>query len=69
MSRPSPWRALLGGGADEEEELSAAEAEGLMVLQASPDVVRLAPSLVITNEEIDEGLARLERAVAKVVAG
>ena len=49
--------------------MSAAEAEGLMILQASPDVVRLAPSLVITNEEIDEGLARLERAVAKVVAG
>ena len=27
MNRPSPWKALLGGGADDEEELSAAEAD------------------------------------------
>lgn len=27
MNRPSPWKALLGGGADEEEELTAAEAD------------------------------------------
>ncbi|KFN46771.1 hypothetical protein N790_08115 [Arenimonas malthae CC-JY-1] len=27
MSRPSPWRALLGGGDDEEETLTAAEAD------------------------------------------
>lgn len=35
---------------------------GLMVLQAGPDVVRLAPSLVIERAEIDEGLARLAAA-------
>ena len=40
-----------------------------MVLQAGPDVVRLAPSLVIADADIDEGLDRLERAVAKLTRG
>lgn len=35
---------------------------GLMVLQAGADVVRLAPSLVIEADEIDEGLTRLAAA-------
>lgn len=39
---------------------------GLMVLQASPDVVRFAPSLVIPDADIEEGLNRFERAVAAV---
>ncbi|TLX60538.1 bifunctional succinylornithine transaminase/acetylornithine transaminase [Stutzerimonas nosocomialis] len=42
----------------------AAEREAVMVLQAGPDVVRLAPSLVIDEADIDEGLDRFERAVA-----
>jgi acetylornithine/N-succinyldiaminopimelate aminotransferase len=46
--------------------LDAAAEEGVMVLQASPDVVRFAPSLVVEDTDIDEGLARLERAVAKL---
>lgn len=46
--------------------LDAAAVEGVMVLQASPDVVRFAPSLVVEDADIDEGLARLERAVAKL---
>lgn len=37
---------------------------GLMVLQAGADVIRLAPSLLIEESEIDEGLTRLV-AVAK----
>lgn len=45
---------------------TAAEKEQLMVLVAGPNVVRFAPSLVITEEEIAEGLARFERAVASV---
>ncbi len=47
--------------------LNAAQQEGLFVLVAGPDVVRLAPSLIIPDELIDEGLARFERAVAAVV--
>ncbi len=47
--------------------LDAAIAEGLMLLQAGPDVVRFAPSLVIDDADIEEGFARFERAVAKLV--
>ncbi|NQD91158.1 aspartate aminotransferase family protein [Pseudomonas sp. CrR25] len=46
--------------------LDAATAEGVMVLQASPDVVRFAPSLVVEEADIDEGLARFERALVKL---
>ncbi|XXF07547.1 aspartate aminotransferase family protein [Pseudomonas sp. D2-3] len=44
----------------------AAAEENLMILQAGPDVVRFAPSLVIEDADIDEGLDRFERAVAKL---
>jgi succinylornithine aminotransferase len=43
----------------------AAQAEGVLVLVAGPGVVRLAPSLVIAEDDIDQGLARLEAALAK----
>ncbi|WP_286917082.1 MULTISPECIES: aspartate aminotransferase family protein [Pseudomonas] len=43
---------------------NAAEQHDLMILQAGPDVVRFAPSLVIEEADIDEGLDRFERAVA-----
>ncbi|HCW95232.1 aspartate aminotransferase family protein [Stutzerimonas balearica] len=46
---------------------AAAEREALMILQAGPDVLRLAPSLIIEQADIDEGLDRLERAVAALV--
>lgn len=49
--------------------LQAAMAEQLMVLVAGANVVRFAPSLVISKEDVSEGLARFERAVAKVVNG
>lgn len=49
--------------------LNAAEKEAVMVLQAGPDVVRFAPSLVIPDADIDEGLDRLERAIAKLTRG
>jgi len=41
----------------------AAGDAGLMLLVAGPDVVRIAPSLVISLDEILEGLARLETAL------
>ncbi|MDQ7985980.1 aspartate aminotransferase family protein [Pseudomonas sp. G34] len=44
----------------------AAAEENLMILQAGPDVVRFAPSLVVEDADIDEGLDRFERAVAKL---
>ncbi|SDW09425.1 aspartate aminotransferase family protein [Marinobacter mobilis] len=42
--------------------------EGVMVLVAGADVVRLAPSLIIPETDIDEALERFERAVKKLCA-
>ena len=47
--------------------LNAAMSEGLMSLVAGASIVRFAPSLVIPNEDITEGLARFEKAVANIV--
>ncbi|MGO4893316.1 aspartate aminotransferase family protein [Flavobacterium sp. W21_SRS_FM6] len=47
--------------------LVAAADEQLMCLIAGANVIRFAPSLIIPDEDIKEGLARFERAVAKVV--
>ncbi|MFV7785899.1 aspartate aminotransferase family protein [Shewanella marisflavi] len=49
--------------------LVAGIGEGLMSLVAGANVIRFTPSLVIPEADIAEGLARFERAVAKVVAG
>lgn len=51
------------------EFLVAAAEEQLMCLIAGANVVRFTPSLIIPDEEIQQGLARFERAVAKVVNG
>lgn len=47
--------------------LAAAE-HGVMALVAGPDVVRFAPSLVITPEDIVEGMQRFALAVKQVVS-
>ncbi|WP_274571152.1 acetylornithine/succinyldiaminopimelate transaminase [Neisseria leonii] len=50
-------------------ELSAAALNaGVMVLVAGGDVLRLAPSLLLNDDDAGEGLARLENAVAEWVA-
>ncbi len=46
--------------------LNAAADEGTMVLIAGPSVIRFTPSLIIPEQDIVEGLARFERAVAKL---
>ncbi len=48
------------------EFLVAAMAEGVMTLVAGANIIRFTPSLVIPNADIDEGLARFEKAVAKL---
>lgn len=48
------------------EILQAAEQQGLMLLQAGSEVLRLAPSLIIDEADIKEGLTRLEQAIAKL---
>ena len=41
--------------------------EGLMVLVAGASIVRFAPSLVISDEDITLGLARFDKAIAGLV--
>lgn len=63
---------LLGCALNEENQgrareiLDAAAEFGLMCLVAGANVVRFTPSLIIPLEDIQEGLARFEKAVAKV---
>ncbi len=46
--------------------ITHARAEGVMVLKAGRDTLRLLPALTITKEEIDEGFISLERAVSSL---
>jgi len=48
--------------------INAAEKENLMVLMAGPEVMRFAPSLLISEADVAEGLARFDRALAAFVA-
>ncbi|PPC63717.1 aspartate aminotransferase family protein [Pantoea sp. ICBG 1758] len=48
--------------------LTAAE-EGVMVLIAGASVVRFAPALNISQEEVQQGLARFERACERILRG
>jgi len=60
---------LIGGVLSEawkgraKDIFNAAEQQDLMILQAGPDVIRFAPSLVIDEVDIEEGLNRFERAI------
>lgn len=47
---------------------SHASNEGLLMLVAGPNVLRFTPSLIIPDEDIKEGFARFERAVAQTVS-
>ncbi|HHF3247477.1 TPA: aspartate aminotransferase family protein [Vibrio alginolyticus] len=64
---------MLGAALNEEwqgrarDVLVAAGKQGLMVLVAGANVVRFTPSLVITQQEIEEGLAKLDKAIATLV--
>ncbi|MEH6452296.1 MAG: aspartate aminotransferase family protein [Psychromonas sp.] len=64
---------LLGAALNEDfkgrsrEFLNASAEHGLMALIAGLDVIRFAPSLIISEDEIKEGLKRFELAVAQVV--
>ena len=48
---------------------SAALAHGLLVNALRPDTLRLAPSLLVEDEVVDEGVALLEGAIAAVLGG
>uniref|UniRef100_UPI00286F770E bifunctional acetylornithine/succinyldiaminopimelate transaminase n=1 Tax=Buttiauxella brennerae TaxID=82988 RepID=UPI00286F770E len=51
------------------EFLYAAAQEGVMVLNAGPDVMRFAPALIVESADIADGMARFAKAVAKIVNG
>tara|TARA_B100001109_G_scaffold17182_3_gene12419 strand:- start:2294 stop:3502 length:1209 start_codon:yes stop_codon:yes gene_type:complete len=53
---------------DSRKFLDASAEQQLMCLVAGANVVRFAPSLIIPDEDIAEGLTRFERAIASVVA-
>lgn len=48
--------------------LDHAAAHGLLVLQAGPDVLRFVPALNISDEDVTEGLQRLEIALRSFIA-
>ncbi|MBD0787703.1 aspartate aminotransferase family protein [Vibrio sp. Y2-5] len=64
---------LLGAALTEEWQgrardiLVAAGKQGLMILMAGANVVRMTPSLIIEKEEVEEGLARLDKAIASLM--
>jgi acetylornithine/N-succinyldiaminopimelate aminotransferase len=46
--------------------LNAAAKHGVIMLIAGPNVLRFAPSLIMPMSDLDEGFARLEKAIAEV---
>ncbi|HGE6087870.1 TPA: aspartate aminotransferase family protein [Vibrio cholerae] len=64
---------LLGAALNDEWQgcardiLVAAGKQGLMVLVAGASVVRFTPSLIISQQEIEEGMARLDKAIATLM--
>ena len=47
------------------ELLALALEQGVMVLMAGPDVIRLAPSLIIPDNDIQESMTRFDRAIVR----
>lgn len=49
------------------EILTAAGEEGLLLLIAGPNILRMTPSLLISQQEIEQGMQRLSRAIKKLL--
>ena len=73
-SHPDVFEAVRGSGlmlglkcrAPNAEVIAAAHAEDVLTVPAADNVVRLLPALNIGDDDIREGLARLDRAAARV---
>ena len=50
------------------EFVKMAEKHGLMLLIAGPDVIRIAPSLLITQGDVEQGLKRFDATVAELLS-
>ena len=64
------WGLLLGVQVNADSDataggmVQAAMDEGLLLVAAGPSVVRFVPPLIVSEAEIDEALAKFEKAVA-----
>lgn len=47
--------------------IQAASEQGLLILSAGTDVLRFTPSLIISEQDVQEGMAKLEQAIAHVI--
>ncbi|WP_241611989.1 bifunctional acetylornithine/succinyldiaminopimelate transaminase [Rosenbergiella epipactidis] len=47
--------------------IQAAAEHGLLVLSAGSDVLRFTPSLIISEQDVQEGMAKLHRAIAQII--
>lgn len=56
------WKGKAG------DFLAAAREQGVLILMAGPDVLRFAPPLIIAEADIQEGMAKLDAAIAALVA-
>ena len=66
---------LMGLALDDQEQagkigdiINEARSRGLLILRAGSNVIRLAPPLVITEEEIKDGIAVLEESIKEVLS-
>ena len=57
-----PWHGRA------KEFVKMSEKHGLMILVAGTNVIRLAPSLLITGEDVDLGLQRFDTVIAEMLA-
>ncbi len=73
MFREIRGRGLLIGAEltdaykDRAKDVLNAAANGVIMLIAGPNVLRFAPSLVMPMADLDEGFARIEKAIEQVV--
>ena len=62
------WRALVLTAAEAGAVEAAARTRGLLVNAVKPDVVRIAPPLIVTESDVDDAVARLRGAVEEVAS-
>ncbi|MCU1657332.1 MAG: argD, partial [Pseudonocardiales bacterium] len=62
------WRAVVFNDARAGEVEAVARANGLLVNAVKPEVLRLAPPLILTEADVDDALPRLRDAIAQVAS-
>ncbi|MFM7371858.1 MAG: aminotransferase class III-fold pyridoxal phosphate-dependent enzyme, partial [Sphaerospermopsis kisseleviana] len=74
ISEVRGWGLINGMEIKEDSSLTAADVvkaaidEGLLLVPASPKVVRFVPPLIVTDTDINQALHTVEKALAKVTA-